>query len=190
LAVKVKDLAFKKMFANHQVNNFQLPSSYSDIVSSFSGPKDMAVFSKASSIAVFSKVSSSLASIKEKITSINPFKLRDSKINLFYSSEHGIGSQASSWLGSPAFRAAGAQSYGIGQAAASGFIHDAKVTNVMAPKVSGVCPKIENNFNFGGYWKGFAHGSFGAWLTAWFLTGDKKEKEEKSNLVSSKIAPN
>jgi hypothetical protein len=177
LAAKIKDLTVKKMFTNY-TNNFELSRPIQD---SYSDP--VLSFLKQSSVGAFSKASSSLASIKEKMRSVNPFKIRDSKINLFYSSEHaGVSQVFSAGIYQP-FRTATAQTDGAGQAAASSFVYDAKVTNVMAQQVRGFGSKIENNFNFGSYWKGFAHGSFGAWLTAWFLTVDTKNKEEKNSLI-------
>lgn len=168
IVAKFKDLMLRKIFAKHVSNKFQLNQSSSNILSRFKGSTD---------INYFSKTSSSLASMKEKIGSLNPFRNAGSKMNLFYSSEHGAASYESSSTIKNVFER-------FRNASGSASTETVGVTNVMAQQARGFCPKIENNFYTGGYWKGFAQGSFAAWFMAWYLNSERKDKKEESLLVS------
>ena len=168
LSVNIKDLMLKKMLSNQAENNFRISS----------GPDKISNFSEVRDIVGFSKASSYVALIKEKFSAMNPFGYVNSKLNLFYDSEKVLGAQGFNGING-CFHSQSTLGKIVPHLA-----NDAKVTNIMtAQQARGFCPKIENNFYTGGYWKGFAHGSFGAWLSAYFLTSDKSQEKKEEVAV-------
>jgi hypothetical protein len=179
---KFKDFVVKRMLANYEANNFALGSSSSSMVSRFY---------KSSDVSIFSKTSSSVASIKEKMKAMNSFVWTNSKLNFFHNSQDHIGSDHSSnsKIGRTFNRLRNSY-YKTTESESTSFVHEAsdpKVTNIMAQKVSGFCPKIENNYYSGNYYKGALHGSFAAWLSAWYLAKDDEDKEDKEESLKSQL---
>ncbi len=164
---RVSAFMLQRMFGNYGINNFQLGSYSSNIGSHFSAFKDVSVFSKAPS---------SIASIKEKIKSISPFSQEDSNLNFFHGFGDRLSSDCNNINGSNILYRLRDDFYKTKETEFTA--QNQKVVHVMAQQASGFCPKIENNYYSGNYWKGAFHGSFAAWLSAWVLTDTTRYKEQ------------
>lgn len=163
---RVSAFMLQRMLGNYGTNNFQLESCSLNIGSHFSAFKDVSVFSKASS---------SVARIKEKIKSISPFSQEDSNLNFFHGFGDRMSSDCNNISGSSILYKLRDGFYKTKETESTA--QNQKVVNVMAQQASGFCPKIENNYYSGNYWKGAFQGSFAAWLSVWLLTDNARDKE-------------
>jgi hypothetical protein len=166
---RVSAFMLQRMFGNYVTNNFELGSYSSSIISNLSASKD---------VASFSKTSSSVASIKEKIKSISLFGQRDSNLNSFHGFGDRISSAFNNTSGSNILHKLRDDFYRSKEGEFTA--QNQKVVNMMAQQVSGFCPKIENNYYSENYWKGAFHGSFAAWLSAWFLKDSARNEEQQA----------
>lgn len=162
---KIKDFAVKKIFSNHEANNFRLISN-SDLSSYFYSSSF--IENKFDSIDKFSKTTN-IQAAAQKLKAIESFSRATSKISLFCTKAKNVGADF--------LNAEKVQMLKNGKH--SRFCQEENKTTgqFMGQQVKGFCPKIENNFYSDSYWKGFAQGSFASWLSVWLLSSNKKEKE-------------